>query len=179
MTIDSTALDPGEKFLWLGEPDIHEYCKRGAARFEILVGALLLGIGATSFAYEYFQMESSWVPPALLFGAVFFLCKPFRMRREARRVRYALTDQRAIIETPGILLRNRVSIPFSEIRTVEATDGLVGDVLFRDVVTQSETGLDYQRDGFFAIEKPQEVKALLQLAMKKATGKSLAVLQND
>ena len=134
-------------------------------------------MGAALAAYAWIYGESSsisqfWMLPALLGAALLYL--PFRVRHDAQRTQYALTDRRAIIEKPGVLLRNRISVPLSNIRLIEVRNGIFGDILFRDFVAEDENGLQVTRDGFFAVANVQDVEQLLRSAIEKATGRPLA-----
>ena len=169
MTIEAKSLEPGERLLWHGMPDVGTYYRRrnpvGFSKgLALLAGAVILAGGAylyadTSFAFPW------WLLPVLLAAALVYL--PLRVRQDARRTSYALTDRRAIIERPGVLLRNRVSVPYSEIERIEVRNGNFGDLLFRDYVTQSEDGFQVTRDGFFAIANVREVERLLRSAMNE------------
>jgi len=174
--IDPNSLDPGERILWHDSPDVATYCRhRKSIGFSI--GAVLLAIGSALAGYALINGSSDsisnyWPLPVLLGGALLYL--PFRTRRAARRTRYALTDRRAIIETPGVLLRNRVSVPLAEVRLLETRRGPFGDLLFRDFVGESGHGFDVTRDGFFAIANVERVEQLFRSAVEKATGRPLA-----
>jgi len=169
MTIEAKSLEPGERLLWHGMPDVGTYYRRrnpvGFSKgLALLAGGVVLAGGAS--LYTNTSVASAWwLLPALLAVALLYL--PFRVRQDARRTSYALTDRRAIIERPGVLLRNRVSVPYSEIERIEVRNGNFGDLLFRDYVTQSEDGFQVTRDGFFAIANVREVERLLRSAMNE------------
>jgi hypothetical protein len=173
MTINSDMLQPGERFLWRDKPDVDAYCERRTP-IGFFVGFGLLAVGSAVAAYGYLHGDAD---STAVFGAVMalvgaaLLYLPFRVRREARRTIYALTDRRAIIEAPGALLHSRISVPFSEIRLIEVRHDIFGDILFRDYVGQSEEGFQVTRDGFFAIADVQKVERLLRSAVAKASGK--------
>src|SRR5262245_32573197 len=169
--IDAKSLEPGEQLLWRDKPNLEAYCKRIVARRWIGFG--LLAIGA-ALAILYFKgatnTESKMIAGALLLGGVIALYTPPMMWLRARRTTYAVTDRRAIMERPGLLFRNRVSVPFSEIRRIETRYAPFGDLVFRDFIQQTEHELQNTRDGFFAIANVQSVERTLRLAIERATG---------
>jgi hypothetical protein len=176
MTIEANSLEPGEQLLWRDRPDVKAYRERVPTRVWVALG--LPAVGA-AVVISYFQSGASSelqvLIATLLLGGIFSLCMPLRMWRESRQTEYALTDRRAIIERPGFVVRNRVSVPFSAIRHVELRNGTTtGDLIFRDFFQQSDHGLENTRDGFFAIANAQEVEQLLRAEVEKATGKPLA-----
>ena len=172
MTIDSNTLEPGEKLLWRGTPDAKAYCERKAP-VGFRAGLMLLAIAAACTAFQYFlQINANSVAQLLtallcVIAAV-LLYLPLRVWQIARRTEYAVTDRRAIIQEPGLLLRNRVSVPLSEMRRIEVQNQNPGDILFRDCVGQSEHGLYFIRDGFFAIPNAEAVERLLRSAAERA-----------
>jgi|EndMetStandDraft_8_1072994.scaffolds.fasta_scaffold305229_2 hypothetical protein len=171
--IDAKSLEPGEQLLWRGKPNLEAYCKRISARRWIGFGLLAIGAAlAILYFEEVSNTQSNAISGALLLGGIIALCMPIRIWGEALRTGYALTDQRAIIERPSILLRNRVSVTFSEIRRIETRYAPFGDLVFRDFFQQTEQGLHNTRDGFFAIANVQSVERTLRSAIEKATGQS-------
>jgi hypothetical protein len=173
MTINAGSLDPGERLLWQDKPDVNAYCERKPlSGFWIGCGLVALAATITAFGFSEngLNSESQVIIGALLLFGAFLLYRPLLVRRAVRKTMYALTDRRAIIEVPGILLRNRVSVPFSEIRRIEVHDGIFGDVIFRDCVQQSEDGMQFSRDGFWAIANVQKVERLLRTEIAKANG---------
>ena len=171
MTIDSDTLEPGEKLLWQGGPDVKAYCERKAP-IGFRAGLMLLAIAAACAAFQYFLQANTNSVAQLLTAslcviAAILLYFPLRVWRIARRTEYAVTDRRAIIQEPGLLARNRLSVPLSEVRRIEVQNQNPGDVLFRDFVGQSEHGLYFIRDGFFAIPNAETVERLLRSAVEK------------
>jgi hypothetical protein len=175
MTIDAHSLEQGEHLLWQGTPEIEAFCARKSLPPR-WVGLSFLALGLICAVYEFLLTKPN--PEAVAFiiiflviaGAILYL--PLRFRRNARRTRYALTDRRAIIETPGLLLRNRVSVPFAEMRLIETNRTSPGDLLFRDYVGGGGEGPPtVTRDGFFAIANVEDVERLLRAEIVKATAR--------
>jgi hypothetical protein len=167
MTIDTSTLEPGEKLLWHGKPDVRIYCERKASLgFRAGIGVLVLAVA--SAAFQYFQPRL--IATVLFVVAAVLLYFPLRLRRIALRIEYGLTDRRAIIEVPGLLLRNRVSVPLSEVKRIDVQNANPADLLFRDYSTESENGTHFLRDGFYAIPDAFKVEQLLRSAVRSTPG---------
>ena len=170
MTIDPRSLDPGEQLLWTDRPIIDAYCRRkgqdgflaSCQALPLVLVLLAFGTVLAGFGITHGGTAIFGVGLALVLFALAALYLPVRVRRDARRTSFAITDRRAIIETPGLLLRNRISVPCSEIQTIEVRDGVSDDVLFRDHEVKSEHGSHFERDGFLAIKDASKVSRLLR-----------------
>jgi hypothetical protein len=182
MTIDPSSLEPGEQLLWSDGPNFRAYCKRKSSNgflgtrsgFAAGLAFAASGIALGAFEFAQNQTNSTFSVSLILFliGAA-MLYLPARIRRDAKRTSYALTDRRAIVETPGLLLRNRISVPYSEIESIEIQRGVSDDILFRDYAVQTENGYHTGRDGFLALTDAPKIERLLRSAAEKATGKPL------
>lgn len=169
MTIDANSLEPGEQLLWHDKPDVAAYSSRNgltAKTFYLGFFALLAGTLLALYGRPNGTRESVFdLGPALILVGVGVMYFPLRIWHEPRRTHYAMTNQRAIVETWGLLLRNRISVPFSEIRKIEVREppyGKTGDLIFRDYVYDSDNGLQVSRGGFLAIADVRKVEQLLR-----------------
>jgi hypothetical protein len=174
MTIDPASLEPGEQLLWSDKPDMKAYCERRPST-GFGLGLTFVALAAAVGVYQFFQggavSDARLFIFVLLLLATLFLYLPFRVRHNARRTLYVLTDRRAIIETLGILLYNRVSVRLSEIELVEIHDGRHGDVIFGNYAGHPEHKFQIPREGFFAIANVEEVGRMLRAAIERATGR--------
>jgi hypothetical protein len=178
MTIDRTSLDPGERLLWEGRPDRAAYRAWrdpvGFAGLYPLTGGMVVAL--IQYLTDYASALNALAALLIVIGIALLLV-PFRVWREARNAAYAVTDRRAIIERPGLLLRNRISVPLADIRRVDvgagAAIGTAADVMFRDYTSESEHGTEFGRDGFIAVRDASRIGAMLRAAVEKATGKPL------
>jgi hypothetical protein len=173
MTIEHDDLEPGERILWQGKPDVDAYCRRRALPVPPLwIGLAVIAAGgalaAIAIATDDFSGALGTLALTLMLIGALLVYIRGRYRRDAKRVSYALTDRRAIIDTPGFVLPNRASVAYADMPEVVIRDDAVGDVLFRVSTSESEGGIQTWRDGFFAIENPRKVAGILQGAMDKS-----------
>jgi hypothetical protein len=187
MTIDPRSLEPGEQLLWYGKPDVEAYSERKGLTnkgfvlgLAALIAGLLLGLYGSATRFEGAGPQLFVVLTSI--GAIVMYI-PLRLRWKVRRIRYGVTDRRAIIENPGWLLRNRISLPFSQIRRIEVCEfprRKFGDVIFWDyVIPNADDGPIASRGGFFAIENAGEVERLLHHGAATAGGKYSERFAND
>jgi uncharacterized membrane protein YdbT with pleckstrin-like domain len=171
MTIDPSSLEPGEMLLWHDRPNVDYFSERNFL-YGHWIGFLLLITGAILATFEYLRLNHSSDLHALagflIAVGAFLASRPLWVQRDLRRTLYALTDRRAIIERRGVLLTNRASVPFSEIRRIDVRDAKFGDIIFQDYVVQTEDGLQNTRGGFYAIADVQSVERLLRKQVERA-----------
>jgi hypothetical protein len=167
MTIDRDSLEPGEQLLWSGGPEAEAYIGRYSwSGFG--PGLALMAAAFLLLAFEPLvpaSFSAATLVSLLFLAAAVLLVMALRRRRQARHTQYGVTNRRAIIEMPGVLLRNRVSVPFNEIRRIEVKPP--GDLLFRDYVSESENGQRFIRDGFLALPNVYAVEQLLRSAIER------------
>ncbi len=169
MTIDQDSLEPGERVLWQGKPDVEAYCRRRELTVPPRwIGPSVLTVAVTSAALAYWTGDVTdgftvTAATLLLVGALATYVR-LRYLRDAGRVSYALTNRRAIIDRAGAVPPNRASVPYSDMPDVVVRDGPHGDVLFRVCGTQTEEGPRTWLDGFLAIENPRTVAGILRSA---------------
>ena len=173
MMIDDDDLEPGERVLWQGKPDVDAYCRRRALPVPPLaIGLAVIAAGvalaALAIATDDFSGGLGTLALTLMLIGALLVYIRGRYRRDAKRVSYALTTRRAIIDTHGFVLPNRASVAYADIPEVVIRDDAVGDVLFRVSASESEGGVQTWRDGFFAVENPRKVAGILQAAMENA-----------
>ncbi|MBV8836871.1 MAG: PH domain-containing protein [Alphaproteobacteria bacterium] len=189
MTIDVNSLEPGEHLLWQGEPNARRFSER-AFIASAWVGLSLLGFALLILLSLYLGNTAPGPDARALAGGLivvgaFLACRPLWVRRDLRRMRYALTNRRAIIERPGVLLRNRFSVPYSHMRRIEFRNRHfekfieTGDVLFRDYTIQTEDGPQHGRDGFLALTDFAQVGQLLREQIEATRGESLTEVGAD
>src|SRR5262245_23242031 len=91
MTIEDDDLEPGERILWQGKPDIDAYCRRRALPVPPLwigFGVLAAGVALAALAIATDDFSGALGTGALtltLIGALLVYIRG-RYRREARRV---------------------------------------------------------------------------------------------
>jgi hypothetical protein len=172
MSIECPPLEPGEHLLWEGRPDFAAYLENSDFPFHkpiIPAAVLIAGLLAAGCAY-FLPAEGYDKVAAIAFLASLILTYAcYRVRRDTRRIAYALTDQRAIIELPGWFFHRSYSVPFSHMTDIVLHDGKFGDVLFAIHVSDYHPGNEHfvssSRYGFFRIENPRHVMSLLYSAM--------------
>src|SRR5262245_44480323 len=116
MTISADSLEPGERLLWQGAPNVAWFSARNfntSSRIGLAFLLIAAVIATLQYRADSIPSEAHAIPAALAIIGAFFASRPFWVERDLRRIRYALTDRRAIIERPGLLLRNRDSVPYS------------------------------------------------------------------
>jgi hypothetical protein len=178
-------LDPEERLIWFGQPDPHAY-GLFYGRAPALLGFFGFLFGAFILFPEFGRLNRTGIGfgPLLAFTSVFLaitlaiMFEPARLERSAKRVRYAITDRRAIVKGPHAFWRDSVfSVDVGEIAFVERYprgDG-IGDVYFFKSPSGAYIGLGPIRipllrsDGFIGVRDPEEVERLLWKAMAGGT----------
>ncbi|GIX05578.1 MAG: hypothetical protein KatS3mg114_1447 [Planctomycetaceae bacterium] len=174
-------LEPGERLLWAGQPLPRRLMRRSW-------GMALFGIPWTAFAVFWTVMAGSmvwrsespgpiWLFP--LFGLPFILiglgmlASPWRARRRARHIVYAVTDRRLLILTPhdgGRAVHTWTPCTLQRWRRVEYADGS-GDLFFEGTTaaphgtaTDESSTLDDDdiTTAFLGIERVRDVEDLIR-----------------
>jgi hypothetical protein len=95
-----SLLLPGERLLWEGSPDVNAFSLRGAwflLPFSILWGGFALFWEASVLTSRAPGVFALWGIPFVLAGLYLIFGRIPVARREARRTRYAITDQRVLL----------------------------------------------------------------------------------
>lgn len=174
MRIEGPSLEPGERLLWEGRPDFAAYLENSDFPFHkpIIPSAVLL-VGLLAAGWAYFQPAEGYdkIAAIAFLASLVLTYACYRVRRDTRRVAYALTDRRAIVELPGWFSRKSHSVPYSHMTDIVLHDGKFGDVLFAIHVSDCQPGNEHfvssSRYGFFRIENPRHVMSLLHSAIAK------------
>jgi hypothetical protein len=184
-------LRAGEKIVWTAQPRPGLYARAGWGLFIFAIpwtafavfwmvmagGGLWKWLGASgdsparnapapSGPFKYFSLcFPLFGLPFVLIG-VAMLAAPWWMRRRARKVIYALTDQRAIIFEAGMFGRQTIrSYDPDKLGSIERTqrpDGS-GDLVFETLITRdSEGARQTTRRGFIGIESVKQVEETLR-----------------
>jgi len=171
-------MQPGEQLLWAGRPGAAALVR---SRQSFLWGGLL--VLAFSVFWEmgaWFEQVASPRPLFLLWGVPFILCgaglalyapASFWL---ARRMVYAVTDQRLIILHGFPHLRTESFWPadINILTVTERTDGR-GGIIFRErVVRDHEGDSTTLRDGFFGIAAVCDVARLID-DLRRSGGKAV------
>lgn len=183
----NAELEHGEKVVWIGQPNPARFARSGLFVF-------LFGIPWTAFAVFWIGM-AVWIThggahktngPALfgilfpLFGipfvmiGIWMLTTPARMKRDAKKTVYVITNRRAIIFGGnlgfGPFGRRRGELEIrsfkpNRLRNLARTQSSDGsdDILFSpDTVNQRRGGSPYPQAGFFGIQNVKEVESLIK-----------------
>lgn len=168
-------LRPGEMVTWAGQPNPDRFMKSGFKLWFFFIPWTAFAVfwigGASGFQLPRFDSGWSFFP---LFGLPFLLIglgglsSPFLLRRKARSMIYAITNERAIsIEGAKTILVQ--SYPASDIADIERTEHQDGS---GDLILRREVGKDSDGDqrtakyGFFAIDDVRRVGKLIE-ALKR------------
>jgi hypothetical protein len=164
-------LRAGERLVWFGKPT-----RVGGQR--VAAGCLFLfGIPFTGFALFWmglagFATGETGAPglmkwfglPFLLAGLSMLTWLPFWVLRQHRRLRYAITTQRAVLFQPGLFGRLTVRSygpdRMASLTRNENADGS-GDLVFESVTTSNGSSTSTTRYGFLGIEDVRGVEQLL------------------
>ena len=177
-------LQPGERLLWVGQPD-----PRRAARASLVV--VIFGVCWTAFSVFWIvlaiifvvvglaakggQMPNLWCcfpafgVPFVLIG-VAMMSPPYWQRRRARMSCYAMTDRRALVlqaDFRGTIDYRRYGPEqLGRIIRTEHRDGS-GDLIFEEVVTvgrdsDGDPTTHTTRHGFIAVPQVRDVEELLR-----------------
>jgi hypothetical protein len=95
-------LEAGERLLWEGQPDVSRFSLRGAwflVPFSFLWGGFALFWEASAFAGHAPLFFLLWGIPFVALGLYLIAGRIPVARREARRTRYGITDQRVLLLT--------------------------------------------------------------------------------
>jgi hypothetical protein len=161
-------LRPGERIAWTGQPIPGRFAWRGLTD-------VLFGIPWTAFVVFCMATASSRGDDSLLlFGipfvliGLFLLSGPFRMRLEAARTAYVITDKRVLI-LEGSWLRStaiRSCEPqhLGDIRCVQKSDGS-GDIILGCTAISVDEVADY---GLLAIHDVKNAETLIRQLSKTA-----------
>jgi hypothetical protein len=166
-----SELKVGESIVWAGQPNPEQYMKTGFKAWFFFIPwtafSLFWIAGASGFRMPRFDSGWSLFP---LFGLPFLfiglagLSTPFWMRRMARSMVYAVTNQRAI-SISGIKTINVKFYMPSQMGSIERTERQngTGDLILRLTQYQDSRGnTQNQQDGFYSIENVHEVERLLE-----------------
>jgi hypothetical protein len=167
MTIERQSLEPGERLLWEGRPDFKAYLENNAFPLHRPgIAAAVLAFGLLVAGRAYFLPGEGYEEVAMFafVASAILVYARYRLRRDARGIRYALTDKRAIVDRPGSLLRNNCSVPFSEACEITVHYGEYGDLIFAYTPPDLEAG-SFHPIGFYAIENVREVEQILRSAI--------------
>jgi hypothetical protein len=166
-----SELKMGESIAWAGQPNAEQYMKSGFKIWFFFVPwtAFSLFWIAGAFGFRMPRFDSGWsLFP--LFGLPFLfiglagLSAPFWMRRSARSIVYAVTNQRAISisGTKTISVKSYLPSQLGSIERTERQNG-AGDLILRLTQYQNSRGnTQTQQDGFYSIENVHEVERLLE-----------------
>lgn len=164
-------LAQGERLVWAAQPDPAAYA-RGA-----WIG---VPFGVIFIAFSIFWMTGTTRAGAptffTLFGIPFVLIglgvmtSPLWRRRQARRVIYALTDQRALViehRRRGTQVRSFSSAAVPSINRFERAGG-VGDLVFQEQHVRGRRGSTHVvRRGFIGVPRVREVEELVRSTLLK------------
>lgn len=164
-------LKPGESITWTGQPNPNRYMKSGFKLWFFFIPwtafSLFWIAGASGFQMPEFENGWSLFP---LFGLPFLfiglggLGSPFWLRRKARSMIYAITNQRAITidGAKSITVKSYLAPDIADIERIEHRDGS-GDLILRTEHYQDSDGdRQTRRQGFFAIENVRHVEQLVE-----------------
>jgi hypothetical protein len=176
MTIEPSLTGPGERLLWSGRPVALRYAlRKSMATFLfglVFFSFAVFWVHGAAFAECRTATDSSGFP-FFLYGIPFvairagMLLSPLWHFWRGQRTRYALTDERAVIDTAGPFAR-RVSVPLHVIRFVELRGSTpVGDVVFQESIVSDSNGATARRDGFIAIADAARVEQLLRSTIER------------
>ena len=164
-------LKPGESLAWAGQPNPERYMKSGFKLWFFFIPwtafALFWIAGAAGFRLPRFDSGWSLFP---LFGLPFLLVglgglsAPFWLRRKARSIIYAVTDQRAMsIEgAKSITVKSFLPSDIGDVERTEHQDGS-GDLILRsESYKDSEGDRQTRQHGFFAVDDVRHVGNLVE-----------------
>lgn len=166
-----SELKTGESITWAGQPIPNIYMKSGWKIWFFFIPwtafSLFWIAGASSFQIPSFEEGWDLFP---LFGLPFFLIgimglgSPFLLRKNARSMVFAITDQRAITIS-GMKTITVKSIPLNQIKNIERIQHANGS---GDLILQTRTYRDSEGDqsterfGFFAIADVKKVQTEIE-----------------
>ena len=167
-----TLLEPGERVLWHGRPDVNRLVRRQYG-WCFFAGAFL-GLSLI-WAWDSAQRGTAvslFVAMLFILAGLTVLYSKVQEIMAARTTRYMVTDRRAVIAS-GKQAQNVDSVAPYDIGPIEIANvkDEIGDVLFRQVEKFPEFGgLKRERSGFIGIiETGPARRALEELAA--STGK--------
>lgn len=176
MMSDGQTLNSKERVLWNGAPHPAQFAfRKGWMTF-------VFGIPFLAFAIFWMTMASKADVQFSLHGIPFVIVgcclvgSPLWHAFRGARTMYALTNQRAVIDTTGPFAR-RITVPLQQIQFIELRGGSgvpYGDVLFRETPASSYQALSGTKDGFIAITDAPQVEQLMREAIGKASNSSVA-----
>jgi hypothetical protein len=164
-------LKPGESVSWASQPNVDRYMKAGFKLWFFFIPwtafALFWIAGASGFRMPKFEGGWSLFPlfglPFLLIG-IGGLSSPLWLRRKARSIVYAITNQRALVieGAKSITVKSYRVADITDLERTEHTDG-TGDLVLRtERYHDSDGDRQTRRHGFFAIENVRRVERLIE-----------------
>lgn len=170
-----TELRPGEAITWAGQPNPGRHMKSGFKLWYFFLPwtafALFWMAAASGFKLPRFEDGWSLFP---LFGLPFLLIglgglsAPFWLRRKARSIIYAITNQRALtIEgSKSITIKSYLASDIVGIERTEHQDGS-GDLILRtEQYRDSDGGRQTKQYGFFSINEVRKAERLLETLIR-------------
>jgi hypothetical protein len=166
-----SELKPGESLAWAGQPSPDRYMKSGFKLWFFFIPwtafALFWIAGASGFQLPRFDSGWSFFP---LFGLPFLLIglgglsAPFWLRRKARSIIYAITNERAIsIEgAKSITVKSYLASDIADIERTEHQDGSGDLVLRTERYRDSDGDRQTRQHGFFAVADVRHVGNLVE-----------------
>lgn len=178
-----------EQLLWVGLPGKQAATMDIAMKLTILGLVIMLGLGLMAFLLVSGDTGSSWTPvsivPAIFIIAAAAIAVTRAQQNQSRADLYAVTNRRAII------LRKKSVQSFSseDLRFIERKmhrDG-TGDIIFNREYYQRMTMAgttpvqtnETQELGFFGIENPLEVEALMLETFRSKEPKKHRLLDEE
>lgn len=178
------ALEPGERLVWVGQPDVASLAWRD---FDLkhwlrsapaaIVAVILLWQALSGSAGRVLTWLYPLAAIVALFVAVWPLIAPLRAARAARQTVYAITDRRLFIREASPRERLR-SFPAEELEAPQWQDRGKGrgDVSFAPVIEWEQTRQGQRtrlrQATFFAVAEPQRVAGeIAKLRSRAAAGR--------
>ena len=164
-------LRAGESLIWAGQPNPGLYMKSGYQLYFFFVPWTVLSlmwiVAVSDFRLPRFDSPSSFLPlggvPFFLAGLA-FLSAPLRLRREARSIIYAITDQRAISidGAKASAVKSYLPRDIGKVKRAEHEDGSGDLVLVIEHYRDSDGDQRTREHGFIAIDNVRHVEHLIE-----------------
>ncbi len=167
---------PGEAVSWVGQPLPGLYMRAGFLLWIFFIPWTAFSLFWISAAFHFelprFDSGQSLFP---LFGLPFFLVgvgglsSPFWLRRKARSVVYAVTNQRAItIEgSRSVTVRSYFPKDIGAVERTEHGDGS-GNLFLQEERFVRNNGMQTQKQGFFGIPDVRKVERLIDNLIRES-----------